>query len=506
MQLSANNLVNLKPEQVECPDKSLLQLPERVLQFGTGVLLRGLPDYFIDKANKQGIFNGRIVVVKSTDRGGTDAFDAQNGLYTLLERGYEAGVKTEKLIVNASISRVLSASSQWEEILACAANPEMQLIISNTTEVGITLVTSDATATIPASFPGKLLAFLLKRYEYFKGATDAGMVIVPTELITDNGAKLKAIVTELARLKGLSDDFMYWLHAANDFCSSLVDRIVPGKPPEKDQAIAEQQLGCSDELMIMSETYRLWAIETDQERTRQILSFAMADKGVVLAKDINRFRELKLRLLNGTHTFTCGLACLAGFKLVKDAMQDETFVGFITAIMMEEIAPLIAKNDISKTDAEAFARQVIDRFRNPYIDHQWHHIAVQYTSKMAMRNVSLIEARYTQGEVPNTTMALGFAAYLQFMKPKLAEDGKSFVNEHGLVLNDDKMGAIYAYWSEQLADAETIRLILADTSIWGTDLTKYKDFVSAVTEHYLQLETQSPLDLWKSVDSQKSVA
>nr|WP_294990072.1 tagaturonate reductase [uncultured Sediminibacterium sp.] len=498
--------MNLQSRQVECPDKSLLQLPERVLQFGTGVLLRGLPDYFIDKANKQGIFNGRIVVVKSTDRGGTDAFDAQDGLYTLLERGYEAGIKTEKLIVNASISRVLSANSQWEEILTCAANPEMQLIISNTTEVGITLVTSDAKAAIPASFPGKLLAFLLKRYEYFKGATEAGMVIVPTELITDNGAKLKAIVTELARLKGLSDEFIYWLHAANDFCSSLVDRIVPGKPAEKDHAIAEQQLGCMDELMIMSETYRLWAIETDQERTRQILSFAMADEGIVLAKDINRFRELKLRLLNGTHTFTCGFACLAGFRLVKDAMQDQSFVSFITAIMMEEIAPLIAKNDISKTDAEAFAKQVIDRFRNPFIDHQWHHIAVQYTSKMAMRNVPLIEAKYKQGEVANSTMALGFAAYLQFMKPKLTADGKSFVNEHGLVLNDDKMSVIYAYWSEQLTDAETILLILADTSIWGTDLTQYKDFVSAVTEHYLQLETQSPLDIWKSVNSQKSVA
>ncbi len=251
----------------------------KVVQFGTGVLLRGLPDYFIDKANKQGLFNGRVVVVKSTDKGGTDAFDTQNGLYTLLERGYVLGEKKEKIIVNAAISRVLSAAHQWEEVLQCAENPEIQIVISNTTEVGITLLTADATAALPVSFPGKLLAFLLRRYHHFKGADDAGMVIVPTELITDNGAKLKAIVTELARLSGAEDAFIDWLHRANDFCNSLVDRIVPGKPSKADQERVENDLGYQDELMIMSETYRLWAIETDRERSKQVLSFALVDAG-----------------------------------------------------------------------------------------------------------------------------------------------------------------------------------------------------------------------------------
>jgi tagaturonate reductase len=506
MRLSADNMEQLRSAQAEWPDQSLLNLPEKVIQFGTGVLLRGLPDYFIDKANKQGIFNGRIVVVKSTDRGGTDAFDEQNGLYSLLERGYEAGVKTEKIIVNASISRVLSAAHQWKEILACAENPELQVIISNTTEVGITLVTADANADHPSSFPGKLLAFLQKRYDHFKGASEAGMVIVPTELITDNGAKLKAIVTELARLKNAGDDFIHWLHASNDFCSSLVDRIVPGKPSKADQQQVEQALGYEDELMIMSETYRLWAIETDRERTKEILSFAQADKGVVLAKNINRFRELKLRLLNGTHTFSCGLACLSGFRLVKEAMQDETFVAFISALMLEEIAPIVSQGDITKEEAKAFALQVMDRFRNPYIDHQWEHIAVQYTSKMAMRNVPLIQAQYRSGEVQNSAMALGFAAYLHFMKPLLSKDDKSFTNEQGLVLNDDKMSVIYEHWNSGRTVEEILHQILADQRIWGDDLSQYKHFTSHVLEYYFQLKEQNPLTLIKTTNSQKSVA
>jgi len=75
---------------------ALFALPEKVVQFGTGVLLRGLPDYFMDKANKQGVFNGRIVVVKSTDQGGTDAYGEQDGLYTILEKGIENGLPVER--------------------------------------------------------------------------------------------------------------------------------------------------------------------------------------------------------------------------------------------------------------------------------------------------------------------------------------------------------------------------------------------------------------------------
>src|SRR5829696_6888293 len=123
MQLSKKNLVNISPATgVVLPDRKIFDLPEKVLQFGTGVLLRGLPDYFIDKANRQGLFNGRIVVVKSTAQGGTAAFDKQDGLYTLCIRGLEKGEKVEENIITSSISRVLSATKEWSKVLECAHN------------------------------------------------------------------------------------------------------------------------------------------------------------------------------------------------------------------------------------------------------------------------------------------------------------------------------------------------------------------------------------------------
>jgi tagaturonate reductase len=487
MQLSRSIVKQLADNGLAMPDETIFSLPEKVLQFGTGVLLRGLPDYFIDKANKQGLFNGRVVVVKSTANGGTDAFRQQDGLYTLLERGVENGQRIERTVLNAAISRVLSATEQLNDILACATNPAMQVIISNTTEVGITLVADDATTELPASFPGKLLLFLLKRYEAFNGDKEAGMVIIPTELIVDNGTKLKTIVSALAKRRGCGDAFMDWLHTANDFCNSLVDRIVPGKLSREEATAIQEQLGYEDELMIMSECYRLWAIETTSERTKKILSFSKADTGVVLAPGINKFRELKLRLLNGTHTFSCGLACLAGFATVKEAMQDKAFGIFISKLMLHEIVPLVVSDEITATEAESFATAVADRFRNTYIEHRWLNITLQYTLKMAARNVPLIQKHYLIHREAPELMALGFAAYILFMRSALTAEGSYAGQQNGkeYVIQDDKASVLHDHW-KTAATMEMVRQILKDVTLWTTDLTQYEGFTETV-DTYLAL-------------------
>jgi len=468
MLLSRNNLDAIKVPGVIKPGAEIFDLPEKVLQFGTGVLLRGLPDYFIDKANRQGLFNGRVVVVKSTDGGDGTAFDRQDGLYTLCVRGIEEGKKKQENIIHSAISRVLSAKSQWQEILQCAHNPAMQVIISNTTEVGISLVEEDIHQQPPASFPGKLLAFLYERYKVCKGSAGGGMVIVPTELIVDNGKKLAAIVEKLAVYNKLEEDFISWLRSACRWCSSLVDRIVPGKPDTKTLQQLEHELGYTDDLLSISEVYRLWAIEGD-ERVRAVLSFAAADAGVVIAPDIEIFRELKLRLLNGTHTLSCGLGYLAGFTTVKQAMDDAAFAGYVTDLMLKEIAPAIPY-EIPATQSRDFGLQVLDRFRNPHLQHQWISITMQYTSKMKMRNVPVLLQHYKQHAAPPALLSLGFAAYLLFMR------GGNYT------INDDKAGVFTAVWAAHDA-AGVVDTVLSDVSLWDTDLTQLPGFAAAVKEN-----------------------
>ena len=253
MIISRQLLKQINTKALSAPQPSYFDLPEKVLQFGTGVLLRGLPEYFIDIANKQDIFNGRIVVVKSTSAGDIDAFKKQDGLYTISVKGIEDEKKVEQFFLNASVSRVLSAQEEWAKILACAADKNMRVIISNTTEVGLTLQENDSIlATPPSSFPGKLLAFLYKRFEIFRGDAESGFVIIPTELIPDNGKKLKDILNTLSASNKLSKTFVDWMNNANFFCSSLVDRIVPGKLKAEEEKLIAEKLGYQDELMIMT--------------------------------------------------------------------------------------------------------------------------------------------------------------------------------------------------------------------------------------------------------------
>ena len=491
MILSKQNIGNIKAQQgLVIPDKSLLSLPEKVLQFFTGVLLRGLPDYFIDKANRQNIFNGRIVVVKSTGTGVTDAFEAQNCLFTLCERGAGNDQKFDETIIISSISRVLSAKDEWEKILQCAANADIQLIISNTTEVGIILADDNVNAAPPISFPGKLLAFLLARYKAFNGSIESGMVIVPTELIVDNGTKLKAIVIELAEKNKLDASFIDWIKTANDFCNSLVDRIVPGKLPQAEQKNTEQKLGYTDELMIMSEYYRLWAIETKSERSKALLSFAKADKGVVIASNITKFRELKLRLLNGSHTLTCGFAFFAGFETVKQAMADKKMSILIRELMLNEIAPCVVTEEIGEPEVVEFANTVIDRFYNPQLDHKWSSITLNYTGKMKMRNVPLIKRYYELYKNVPPFISLGFAAYILFMKAVKTEDGKYYgeFNGKSYLIQDPDAFQFYDYWKLNNTKS-VVHEILSNELLWGTDLSSLHQFEASVLENLNALMT-----------------
>ena len=473
-----------KVERLDIPAASIFSLPEKVLQFGTGVLLRGLPDYFIDKANKQGVFNGRVVIVKSTSQGDTDVFSRQDNLYTQCVRGVDNSKRVDEAVINASVSRVLTATEQWPAILACAVNPEMQIVISNTTEVGIVLHNNDDVyAAPPVSFPGKLLAFLLERYKAFNGSAESGMVIIPTELITENGHKLKNIVIELARQNKLDDAFIKWIESANDFCNSLVDRIVPGKLPGDDKAATESRLGFKDDLMIMSEAYRLWAIETSDERTKGILSFRKTDKGVVIAADIDKFRELKLRLLNGSHTFTCALAIQLGFVTVKQAMENELFRNFISHLMLEEIVPAIINDKVTEEAGLQFSAAVLDRYKNPFIDHQWLSIALQYSSKMKMRNIPVLQQYYEKkGAVPRY-MALGFAAYLLFMRSEKNEENVLTGSAGGkrYIINDDRAADLYRLWHAGNTNY-FVQKVLENTDLWGRSLDGLPGFRAAVTE------------------------
>ncbi len=479
MQLAQKTIHAIHPQaDLDIPEAQLFELPEKVLQFGTGVLLRALPDYFIDKANKKGLFNGRIVMVKSTDSDST-AFQRQDGLYTVCIRGLENGQVVEANSINASVSRVLDARREWDQVLECARNPEIRVVISNTTEVGIQLIQEKISEGVPQSFPGKLLACLLERYQALGGLPERGLIIIPTELISGNATRLKEILLELAEYNQLGSGFIEWLDTQHRFCNSLVDRIVPGKPVSSELNKTEEQLGYTDELLTKCEVFRLWAIEGD-DTVRKLLTFALADKGVVIVPDISVFKELKLRLLNGTHTFCCGLAFLSGFAITRDAVNDPVFGRFTRTLMLDEIAASIPLA-ISRDEKQAYAEQVLERFKNPYIDHQWLSITLQYSSKMKMRNIPLLLQYYALHQKVPAYMTAGFAAYLLFMKAVRKDGSRFFGIQDGMEyeIRDDAAAFYSERWATGTPD-QVVDAALAHTDFWGTDLTELPGFSDAV--------------------------
>jgi tagaturonate reductase len=472
-----NKAYVLKHPELGVPEH-YFHAPEKVLQFGTGVLLRGLVDHLVDKANKEGYFNGRIVVVKSTD-GDTTEFTAQDNLYTTHIKGVAQGELVDQYLINASISRVLQSNAEWEEIRKAVHQPALQTIISNTTEVGIQYVPEKIFEGVPASFPGKLLALLWERFQFFKGASHTGFVIVPTELVVNNGVLLKEIILKLAAFNDLPAAFVEWVEKDNAFCNSLVDRIVPGKPKEP------EAVDYTDNLWINAEPFLLWAIEGD-ERISNVLEFHKADARMLITPDITPYREQKLRILNGSHTVSVPLGYLRGLNTVYECMEDEYMRDFFRTVVIDEILPTI--KDICP-QAPVFAEDVLDRFANPSIAHKLISITFQESSKMNARNVRTFIRYYEKHNSLPEAMCLGFAAMILFLRPVKMENGQYF-GARGTELypiTDDRVSKCAKYWEDYKEVPDMVKAICADSELWETDLSALPGFTSTVNVHLQEM-------------------
>ncbi|HEX2205079.1 MAG TPA: tagaturonate reductase [Longimicrobium sp.] len=450
---------------VGVPAPGLLELPERVVQFGTGAFLRGFVEPLIDQANREGRFGGRVVMVGSTGSGRDRVLGEQDGLYTLSVQGVDGGTVVHERRVIASVSRALSATDEWEAVLACARNPDLALVFSNTTEAGIVLDEGDAPdAAPPRSFPGKLTRFLWERATAFDFDPARGLVVLPCELIEDNGRRLREIVLAFADRWKLGPRFAAWIEAAVPFRDTLVDRIVPGTPAPDARGEAEAGLGYRDALLTVAEAYSLFVIEGD-EAMRARLPFGDFP-GVVVTDDVAPYRERKVRLLNGAHTITVPAAVLAGCETVLEAVRHPLVGAFLHRVMLEEIVPTV-----DAPGAEGYAHAVLDRFANPHVRHALLDISLQQTLKVRVRIVpSILRHAERSGRAPRC-LAFGFAAYLLFVRQCLG-------------LADDQARRVREHWehNENGGGQRVAAAVCADTELWGADLAAVPGFADTVGE------------------------
>lgn len=431
--------------------KEACKLTERVLQFGEGNFLRGFVDWMFDRLNKENGGDFGVVVVQPINMGPVvDFLNEQDGLYDLYLRGLQNGEKVEETRVVECITRGINPYTQNDEFFKCALNPDLRYIVSNTTEAGIEYKPGQSADDFDNNtFPGRLTMFLKKRFD----AGLPGFLLLPCELIDNNGAVLKDCVLKYADDFGYGDEFKKWVETENYFTSTLVDRIVTGYPRDTAKQM-EEEYGHLDNVINTAEIFHLWVIQGDKKYSEE-LPFTKIGLNVLWTDDVTPYKKRKVRILNGAHTMMVLAAHLAGLETVKEAMDDELIFSFMKQGVFDEIIPTL---DLSKEELVQFANDVIERFQNPFIKHYLLSIALNSVSKYQVRVLpSVLEYIKMNNKEPKC-LVFSLAALIAFYRTDAAND------------NPDVM---------EFMKTASVDDILAKTEYWGTDLSMLKPTIES---------------------------
>ena len=460
--------------------------PIKVMQFGEGNFLRGFVDYMIDIANEKGMFDGDIVLVKPIEFGTLERFDKQECQYTVSLRGIVDGEATVLNRTITSVADTVAAHEEYERYAEYAKLDTLRYIVSNTTEAGIVYDENDRLEmNPPKSFPGKLAKFLYERYTHFNGAMDKGLVMLPVELIDDNGIHLKECVFKQADNWGLSDDFKNWLNEACVFTSTLVDRIITGYPKDEDAKLWEEW-GYKDELIVTGEPFALWVIESAKDISGELpLDKVMADMSgmnVIFTDNQKPYKQRKVRILNGAHTSFVLASFLAGNDIVLESMKDELVCNFMKKTIFDEVIPTLT---LPEKDLKDFAEAVITRFNNPYVKHALLAISLNSVSKWRARCMpSFLGYIEKTGKLPEH-LTFSIAALMAFYQSNELRDG-ALIGKRGdeeYKIMDD--ASVLEFFKENTGKPakEFVANFLSNEEFFGQDLTKIEGLTDAVASY-----------------------
>ena len=428
-------------------------MKETVMQFGEGGFLRGFVDYFFKKLNDAGVYEGKVVVIQPIDKGMVNMLNDQNCEYNLYLRGLQNGKEVIEHTHVDVISRGINPYEDFDAYMALAENPDLRVIVSNTTEAGIEYLGTEKLDDKPAkSYPAKLTQFLYKRFQ----TGLKGFILLPCELIDHNADTLKECVLKYADLWELGDEFKNWLLSENDFCNTLVDRIVTGYPRAEAADICKE-LGYTDNLIDTAEIFHLWVIQGHHEDE---LPLQKAGFNVIWTDNVDPYKKRKVRILNGAHTSMVLGARLYGLETVGQCLKDEKVSALLKKCIFEEIIPTIGDTE----DNRKFGAAVLERFSNPFIKHMLLSIALNSVSKFKARVLpTILEYKEEKGSYPQG-LTFSLAALIAFYRTDEANDDEEIM---------------------KFMKTASVADILKKSEYWGQDLS---DMLPVVQEYYDLIE------------------
>ena len=468
--------------------------PEKIIQFGEGNFIRAFIDWIIYKMNKQNIYSGSVVAIQPTPHGKVvGKLNAQDGLFTTILRGIENGKKVDNREIINTISRGINPYTNWQDVLACAQNPDIEIVFSNTTEAGLKYNPDDTQQmNPPLSYPAKLTLYLYHRYQYFKGAADKGMYIIPCELLENNGVLLKNLILKYIKQWNLPAEFKTWIEQNNKFYNTLVDRVVSGYPKDEIDKLTTE-LGYEDTLIACGEPFLFFAIEGDKALNDK-LPLLNSGLNIVLEDDIAKYRLRKVRILNGGHTADVPATFLAGLDTVTQMMDDNITGKFTRQTIKDVILPSISLDKHMLTD---FADATIERFQNPFIKHYLQSILLNCTDKFKVRVLPSILEYHEKYHVFPNELCFAFAAYIYLYNTQKVADNLFYIKHNNveIALQDDiiavqKLTTAWKMYKNTPDSAKNVvETILYDKTLWDTNLAQYPELIANVSKYLYEIDS-----------------
>jgi tagaturonate reductase len=439
----------------------------KILQFGTGVFIRGYFDWMLQKLAQQTNLNPEVAIVKLTPSGDLENFKKQNGEFHIVVRGLENGEKIDKLQKIDRVKDFLHPYQEWQRFLDSAEDPDFQLVVSNSTEAGLCYEKTDDYMVCPNSFPAKLYAWLKKRFTAL--GEEGAIAIMAFELIPDNASKLKSILQQLAAEDKASENLLNWLSNSCRYINTLVDRIV-SKLPEQESLALQKEFGIEDKLILCAEPYHLLAVDSDE--LEKILPFKKLGLNVEVSDDLGAIREKKVKVLNGAHMLVVPAGLVLGHEIVLETLENQAIRKFAESCLKEEVAVTVTDPQI-----DSYIASVIERFENPFLNHRLENIALNSSAKIGQRLFpSIIDFFEESGRFPEKLL-IAVAVYLEFYKGDLLEAGTLKTTWGKLQDSSDSMKLLSGLHQKNSKDAATATL-----ELWPVPEKMKKEFISSLSK------------------------
>ena len=466
------------PADVQRPAYDRSQLKTRMVHIGFGAFHRAHQALATDKLAADGSDWGYCEV--NLNSGALiQALRQQDLLYTLTEMA-DSSLHTR--VIGVVTQALHGKGDGIDAVIEAMSQRDVAIVSMTVTEKGYCYMPSSGKLNPdhpdivhdlenppqPRSLPGLILAAIMRRRE--RGITPFS--VMSCDNMPENGHVTRNVITQLAERH--SHELAEYIQTHITFPSTMVDRIVPAMTDASFDAL-EARLGSSDPVAVEAEPFFQWVIEDNFVNGRP----AWENAGAELVSDVLPFEEMKLRMLNGSHSFLAYLGFLAGYEHISDSMADASFRHAARALMLQDQAPTLRTQGV---DLEAYADSLIARYENRAIKHRTYQIATDGTQKLPQRLLDSVRWHLRNGTSCDYLL-LGVAGWMRYV---------SGVDEQGraIEIRDPLKDQLASIVSHSEDGAERVKALIGLKAVFGDDLLHQSAFVSRVTELYQQLVAQ----------------